>query len=377
MTGPLEGLRVTDLTTAIAGPMCTQILADQGADVIKVEQSAGDGTRHAGPRKGDFTAPFIAVNHNKRSILLDLKTAAGREALTRLIETSDVLVQNFRPGVMEKLGFDWPTIQGLNDKLIYMAMSGYGQTGPYANARVYDPLIQASSGVAATQRDLATGEPVLIHAFVCDKLTALTAAQAVTAALVARGRTGRGQMVELSMLNASLAFMWPDGMWNHAFVEQPPARQDLSDTYRLHKTLDGYIALVPGRDNVFPALCKSLGRQDWLTDRLFSTFKLRTQNAAAWREALAEELLRHTAQDVMEAMIAEGGSAAKLLERPDILLDPQVLHNESVVEFECGVAGRVRVARHPSRFSDTPTVAFTAAPEPGQHTAEILAELGL
>jgi crotonobetainyl-CoA:carnitine CoA-transferase CaiB-like acyl-CoA transferase len=375
--GPLAKVRVIDITTAIAGPMCTQILADQGADVIKVEQESGDFVRYAGPRKGDLSAIFIAINRNKRSIVLDLKSERGKRALTGLIVGADVLVQNMRPGLMERLGFGWPVLQSLNPQLIYAAISGYGQQGPFANARTFDPMIQATSGVASTQRHPVTGEPMLVHSYVCDKVTSLAAAQAICAALFARSRIGQGQKIELSMLEASLAFMWPEGMLNHTFCDPEPRAPELGETYQLRQATDGFVAMEASLDGCFQALCESLDLSHLKADPRFSSLEARRTNAAALREIMAEELRKHPMSRLMNDVIARGGSLARVNERHELFDDPQIRFDDSLVEYECGKAGRVRAVRPPARFSKTPASPPGAVPELGEHTNEILAELGL
>ncbi len=240
MPGPLDGIRVIDLTTVVSGPVCTMLLADQGADVIKIEPPSGDIARRTSG-DGEFTAMFVSCNRGKRSIALDLKQPAALDALRRLIAGADVLVQNFRPGTMERLGLDEPAMRKLNPGLVYVSISGVGDTGPYVKKRVYDPIIQSLSGFADVQADQATGRPRMIRTIVADKTTAVYAAQAVCAALVARGRTGEGQHIRLSMLDTMVAFLWPEAMTQYTIVGDETRRQpdsasgpDLQDAGRLH-----------------------------------------------------------------------------------------------------------------------------------------------
>src|SRR5688500_12731961 len=199
MAGPLAGIRIVDLSQVVSGPMAAGWLADQGADVVKVEPPHGDPIRGLGPAKGDLSSAYIAINRGKRQICLDLKDPAAKQVLTRLIKRADVLVENFRPGVMDKLGFGWDAARAINPRLIYCSITGYGRDGPYAPLRAYDPMVQATAGIAATQPS-PDGEPQLINTLVVDKVTALTAAQAITAALYSRERSGEGQHVEVAML---------------------------------------------------------------------------------------------------------------------------------------------------------------------------------
>ena len=219
MAGPLDGMRIVDFTTMIAGPYATMILADQGADVIKIEAPIrSDHVRRAGYGQRNFSAAFLNNNRNKRSISVDVKADAGRELMLKLTQHADVFVQNFRPGVMARLGIDEPQLRTVNPGLIYVSMSGWGESGPYAHKPVYDPIIQALSGLASVQAGSDQARPRLIRTILPDKLTGITAAQAVTAALVARGRTGQGQHVRLSMLDAVVAFMWSSDMGGQTFV---------------------------------------------------------------------------------------------------------------------------------------------------------------
>ena len=207
MTGPLEGIKVVDLCSVISGPAATVQLADQGADVIKVEALAGDITRRSRAESPGFSPGFVACNRGKRSISLDLKSEPGREILWRLIESADVIAQNYRPGAVERLGFGYEAVKLRRPGIVYLSISGVGATGPYAEKRVYDPIIQALSGLADIQADPLSGRPKMMRTIVADKTTAIYAAQAVTAALVAKGRTGEGQHVQISMLDAMLSYL--------------------------------------------------------------------------------------------------------------------------------------------------------------------------
>ncbi len=206
--GPLAGIRIIDLSQIVSGPMATTMLADQGAEVIKVESPGGDPVRALGPAKGDLSAMFIAVNRGKQGLSIDIKSPGGRQILERLIATADVMVDNFRPGTMDRLGFGYDHCRAINPRLIYAAITGFGTDGPYANIRVYDPVIQAVSGIASTQVD-GEGRPSLVRTLVADKVTAITMAQAITAALFHRERTGEAQRIDVAMLDAAMAFNWP------------------------------------------------------------------------------------------------------------------------------------------------------------------------
>ena len=227
MPGPLHGYRIVDLTSMISGPLATMLLGDQGADVIKVENpQGGDHTRAAANRRADFSASFVNNNRNKRSIVLDLKQPTGLQALMRLVAGADVFVQNFRPGVADRMGLDEATLRSVAPNIVYVSISGFGDQGPYAAKPVYDPLIQALSGLATVQAGSDQERPRLVRTILPDKLTAITASQAITAALLARERTGEGQHVRLSMLDAVIAFLWSSDMGSQTFVGDEFPQQD-------------------------------------------------------------------------------------------------------------------------------------------------------
>lgn len=375
MAGPLAGIRVVDLSQVVSGPLATGWLADQGADVIKIETPAGDPVRWMGPGKGDLSATYIAINRGKRAMQLDLKSADATAILTRLIERADVLVQNFRPGVMEKLGFGWETVRALNRRLIYCSISGYGPDGPMSGLRAYDPMIQACSGIAASQLG-KDREPQLIQTLVCDKITGLIAAQAITAALFARERTGEGQQVELSMLDASVAFNWPEGMFNHSFMDEPPAPSAPYGRFnRLWRTRDGAVAMASFQDHELAPLCRALGRPDLADDPRFATGRERARNIAAWGPALAAAFAAVSSDEFMAGCLEHGAGGAKVLSFDELLTDPQIAHNGTIAIVDQGAAGRVRVARHPARFSATPLDPPRPAARRGEHDDEVRTEL--
>jgi crotonobetainyl-CoA:carnitine CoA-transferase CaiB-like acyl-CoA transferase len=226
MPGPLDGVRVLDLTGMISGPMATMILADQGADVIKIEPPAGDLMRRYGVMRRGMSSSFLSNNHGKRSLCVDIKAPEGLAAVLKLAATADVLVQNFRPGAIERMGLGEDAVRAVRPDIVYVSISGFGERGPYVDQRVYDPVIQALSGLAEIQSDRQTGQPRMVRTVIPDKTTAVTAAQAVTAALFARERTGKGQHVRLAMLDTMIAYLWPEASSSLSFVgdESDPAR---------------------------------------------------------------------------------------------------------------------------------------------------------
>ena len=375
MAGPLEGVRVIDLSQVIAGPLATTWLADQGADVIKVEDSHGDPSRSIGTRKGDMSALYCAVNRGKRAIVLDLKSQEGKQALTALLREADVFVQNFRPGVIERLGFGYETVAAFAPRLIYCSMSGYGAEGPRAKARVYDAIVQASSGFAA-QQAVGGGEPELIRTYMIDKTTALVAAQAITAALFARERVGRGQLVSLNMFDAAVALFWPEGMQNYTFVDDPPeAMPDVGDFYRLWATRDGHVALASPQQVEFVALARAVGRPELADDPRFSTINVRNKNRVAYWAILSEAVASWSTDELDARLRAEDAAGGRVNRREDLLKDEQAAYNGTIVEIADESLGRLRAARHPVHFSATPTDAPRRPPRFNEHTHEILREI--
>jgi crotonobetainyl-CoA:carnitine CoA-transferase CaiB-like acyl-CoA transferase len=375
MAGPLEGIRVIDLTTVISGPVCTMLLADQGADVIKIEPPGGDiARRTAGD--GEFTAMFVSSNRGKRSIALDLKQPAALEALHRLIAGADVLVQNFRPGTMERLGLGEPAMRAANPGLIYVSISGVGETGPYVKKRVYDPVIQSLSGCADIQADQETGRPKMIRTIVADKTTAVYAAQAVCAALVARGRTGQGQHIRLSMLDTMVAFLWPEAMTQYTVVGREDAPQAAPRPDLIFKTVDGYITVGSLSDSEWRGLCDVIARPEWIDDPRFRSPSARSANAAERLTLVGEILATRDSQDWLDRLDAADVPCAPVLRRGEVMHNVQVVNNDLIELMEQPRMGTVRQARPAARFDRTPARIAGPAPRIGEHTDAILAEAG-
>jgi crotonobetainyl-CoA:carnitine CoA-transferase CaiB-like acyl-CoA transferase len=378
MPGPLHGYRIVDLTSNVSGPLATMILADQGADVIKVEApDGGDHTRAGGNRRGGFSAGFLNNNRNKRSIVLDLKTKAGNEALLRLAARADAFVQNFRPGVAERLGIGEDAIRAASPRIVYVSISGFGEKGPYAARPAYDPVIQGFSGLATVQVGSDEARPRLIRTILPDKLTAITASQAITAALLARERTGEGQHVRLSMLEAVLAFLWASDMNSQTFVGDEPAQQEAASTIDLiYETADGYITVAALTDRQWAGLANTVGHPEWLEDERFKTSALRQQNIDARLQLTQDALLTRPAAEWLERLTAAGVPCGPVLTRNQVIRHPQVAALGLLVKTEHPAAGLLRQARPAARFSRTPAEVRHGAPALGQHTQEILAELG-
>ena len=379
MPGPLDGFRIVDATQMISGPMATMILGDQGADVIKVEPpGGGDLTRALGGAHRGMAPIFATTNRNKRSLVLDLKTPQGIERLKRLVATADLFVQNFRPGTAERMGIGEEALRAVKPDLVYVSISGFGERGPYAGRRVYDPVIQALSGLADIQRDPESGRPRMFRLIVPDKVTALTAAQAMTAALLARAHTGAGQHVRLAMLDALIAFMWPEGMARHTFtgadvgVSRPPSARDL-----VFETTDGWITAGAVSDAEWQGLTRALGHPEWQEDRRFATPAGRVKHADARLELTASVLATNGSAHWLARLEAEGVPCAPILARHEIPDDPQVVANGTVVASTHPHAGPMREPRPAARFDATPAEIRRPAPALGEHTEEILAELGI
>ncbi len=377
MAGPLDGVRVVDMTSMISGPLGTMMLADQGADVIKVEAPGGDHTRAAANRRDGFSASFLNNNRNKRSVVLDLKAPGGLETLLRIAAGADVFVQNFRPGVAERIGIGEAAVRAVSPGVVYVSISGFGAEGPYAQKPVYDPLVQAASGLATVQAGSDAARPQLVRTIVPDKLTGVVAAQAITAALLARARTGEGQHVRLSMLGAVVAFLWGSDMGSQTFVgESLPQQEAASFADLIYETAEGYISVAVQSDREWAALTRAVGRAEWLEDARFRTVELRQRNINERLALTQAALLARPGHEWLERLTREGVPCAPVLTRTGMIQHPQVLENGIVTEVEHPAAGRLRQARPAAAFSGTPAGIWRAAPGLGEHTAEVLAGVG-
>ena len=377
--GTLDGIRVIDLTSMLSGPWATMILGDQGADVIKVEMpGVGDHTRALGNRRAGLAVNFLNLNRNKRSVTIDLKHPEGRALLLRLSKTADVFVQNFRPGVVERLLIDEAAIRRVAPAVVYVSISGFGEAGPYAHKPAYDPVVQALSGLTSVQAGSDSARPRLIRTVLPDKLTAVTAAQAITSALVCRLRTGKGQHVRLSMLDAVLAFLWASDMGAETYLgDAVPARSAASFIDLIYETQDGFITVAVMSDKEWTALTRALRRPEWLADPRFKTPALRDANIDA-RLAMTQEVLKtDTSAAWLDRLEAEQVPCAPVLTRRQTIAHPQVRASGSLLESTHPAAGDLRQARAAARFSETPTGLRRGAPRLGEHTDEVLAALGI
>ena len=378
MPGPLEGFRIVDLTSVISGPLATMILADQGADVIKVEAPrGGDFTRASANRRGGFSASFVNNNRNKRSIALDLKNPKGHEALMAIVAGADVFIQNFRPGVVERIGIGEEAVRAARPDIVYVSISGFGHRGPLARRPVYDPLIQAISGLTTVQAGSDEMRPRLVRTILPDKLTGVTASQAVTAALLARERTGSGQHVWVSMLDSVIAFLWASDMGSQTFVgDELPQQAAQSFIDLIYETSDGYISVAVQTDKQWRGLTEALDRPEWLDDPRFRTQELRQVNIDDRLSRTQEVLKTNSSAHWLARLEAADIPCVPVLTRNQMIGNEQIAANGIVIETEHPDAGRLRQARPAALFSETPTAAPRPAPRLGADAEEVLGEAG-
>jgi crotonobetainyl-CoA:carnitine CoA-transferase CaiB-like acyl-CoA transferase len=379
MSGPLTGIRVLDLSAMLSGPWAADILGDQGAEVIKVETpGVGDHVRALRNQVEGLSSMFVNINRSKRSLTLNLKDPEGIGVLKQLVATADVLVQNFRPGVVERLGIGYDDLREVNPRLVYLSISGFGEKGPYAGRRVYDPIVQALSGLTTVQAGSDTERPRLIRTVLPDKLTAVTGAQAICSALVARSRTGAGQHIRLSMLDTVLAFLWASDMNAYTFVDQPVTPEKAASFIDLiYETADNYITVSTMSNQEWKAFCQAADRPDLLTDERFNTPAKREENVDERLSEIQKVLLQKPAAEWLEILSEHDVPCAPALRRFEILTNPQVIASGSIIESEHPVAGPVRQARPAARFSATPVDPPRGAPRLGEHNVEILSEIGI
>lgn len=375
--GPLTGIRIVDLSRVLSGPAATMLLADQGADVIKVEPFEGDITRGMGSADGDMTAFFLNINRGKRDLCINLKTTEGQAVVRRLMSLSDVVVQNFRPGVIDKMGLGYEAIKAVKENIIYMSISGFGKLGPFAQKRVYDPVIQALSGMTDIQADHIEKRPRMMRTVIPDKTTALTAAQAITAALLARERNGYGQHIELNMLDATICYLWPEGMMRLTVVGDEPdgeigqIAQDL-----VFKTTDGYITVSAMSDEQWRGACKALNRQEWINDPRFLTTAKRFENIRVRLDETAKIIATNSNAYWLEKFDQHGVPCAPILSRIEMLEHEQIIANNIIQTYEHPVLGKVRQPKPAARLTGMPDNPQPLAPRIGEHNTEVLREIG-
>ena len=377
---PLDGIRVVDLTRALAGPFCTMILGDLGADVIKIEQpGAGDDSRHWGPPfKNGESAYFLNCNRNKRSVTLNLKHEGGKEALWRLIEQADVFIENFRPGLISRLGFSYDAAIERNPRLIYCSISAFGQDGPEAQRPGYDIILQGMSGATSVTGD-PEGSPYRSGMPICDILSGMFACQGILAALHARERTGHGQRVETTLLGATVAAL-ANLAGSYLMTGEAPARVGNSHPqiapYDLVHTSDGYANIACGNDELWRTLCRTLDLESLLDDPRFTSNGERVRNRKALLAAIEERTTRMTTAALLETLDAAGVPAGPIRDLKQVFESAQALHIGLALTQQHPAVGEARSVNTPLRLSDTPPSMRLPPPTLGQHTDEVLHALG-
>ncbi|MBL6787653.1 MAG: CoA transferase [PS1 clade bacterium] len=375
--GPLDGVKVLDLTSMVSGPVSTMMLADQGAEVIKIEPINGEQVRHMAAPHNGVNPVFYSCNRGKKSVALDLKSDAGKEILMKLADEADVFIQNFRPGAIDRMGFGETVLRARNKDLIYVSISGFGEEGPYAQSRVYDPVIQALTGATDIQADRVSGRPQMFRIIIADKVTSLTAAQAMSSALYAREKTGKGQHVRLSMLDTMIAFFWPEGMAGLVYGEKEFDVRKLQGTMDLiYKTKDRYITAGAVSDSEWSGMCRALKREDFLEDERFSTSAARVVNAEERKKLTGDEIEKWDSAELLQRFQEEGVPSAPLLNRMELMAHDQILANDSIERVVHEGFGEVRQARPAAHFDQTPSAIQGPAPKLGEHGREVLAEIG-
>jgi crotonobetainyl-CoA:carnitine CoA-transferase CaiB-like acyl-CoA transferase len=377
---PLEGTRVIDFTQAMAAPYCTMNLADLGADVIKLEPPGeGEPTRQLGAaQKRSHSATFMTMNRGKRDLAVDLKQPEGVEIVRRLVKTADVFVQNYRPGVVERLGLEYAALSQVNPRLIYCSVSGFGGTGPYASRGGYDLIAQGMSGVISVTGD-EDGAPAKSGVPLSDLAAGLFSAYGILCALEHRDRTGEGQLVDTSLLEATMALtVWEASeYWVTGEAPRPlGSAHRLSAPYQALRAADGYFTVGANNDRLFEGFCRAIGRADLGTDSRFSTGSGRRKH----RKALIDEIEATTATEPrafwLERLDKEGVPAGPINNYAEALSDPQALARRMVVDLIHPGAGPIKALGVPVKLSDTPGAVDRAAPLLGQNTEELLVELG-
>jgi crotonobetainyl-CoA:carnitine CoA-transferase CaiB-like acyl-CoA transferase len=378
---PLDGLTVVDFTRVLAGPYCTMQLGDLGARVVKIEQPGrGDDTRAWGPPfVGGESTYFLSINRNKESLALDLKQPRARAIAGALVARADVLVENFRPGAMERLGLGYDAVARQHPRIVYCSISGFGQTGPRRLEAGYDAMMQAEAGLMSIT-GAADGPPFRLGVAIGDIATGMFAAQGILAALVARGRTGRGQRVDVAMLDAVTALLTYQASIAFATGDTPRRmgnRHPSIAPYDTFETADGEFVLSVGNDDQFRRLAKVLDREDLATDARFATNADRVRQYDALRAGLSPLLARWKRADLLAQLTAAGVPCAAVRSVTDALADPQLAARDMIVPLEHATSGPIRVLGSPLKLSETPASIRTPPPALGQHTDAILREIGV
>ena len=375
--GPLDGIRVLDLTRVLAGPYCTMFLGDLGAEVVKVEQpGVGDDTRGWGPPfVGGESAYFLCVNRNKKSVTIDLKSKEGVALLRRLAERADVLIENFRPGTMERLGLGEKDLRAANPRLIYASLSGFGADGPMSDAPGYDLIVQAWGGLMSITGP-ADGEPSKVGVAIIDLVAGLMLGKSIAAALFAREKLGVGQKIDTSLLEAEVACLINVGS-NYLVEGNIPRRWGNAHPsivpYQSFKTADGYLVIGVASEGIWRRFCQAIGRAEWADDSRFEKNSNRVENRGVLIAAVSEIFLGRETDAWLKLLNEAEVPCAPVQTVDQVFKAPQVLHREMLVEVEHPTAGTVRMAGIPVKFSATPASVRLPPPLLGQHTEEVLA----
>ena len=378
MTGPLKGIRVLDLTRILAGPYATMILRDLGAEVVKIEQlGVGDEARDFGPFKNGFSLYFMSVNRGKKSVTLNLKSPRGKELFLELVKGSDILVENFRPGTMEKLGLDYESLKEHHPSLLYAACSGFGQTGPYAMRGAYDMIIQGMGGIISI-----TGEPdrppVRVGTSIGDITSALFTAIGILSALRHRDQTGEGQLIDVGMLDCQVAIL-ENAMvryFSTGDIPRPLGRRHPAITpFEIFESADGYVVIAIGNNELWRKFCEHVDRPELIDDERFRTNALRTENHESLFPILAETMCRRTTDAWVEALEAIGVPCGPVNTVDKVVNDPQVLARDMIAEVQHDMTGTVQIPGIPIKLSETPGQIDAPAPNLGEHTSEVLTGL--
>ena len=375
--GPLDGIRVLDLTRVLAGPYCTMFLGDLGAEVVKVEQpGVGDDTRGWGPPfTGGESAYFLCVNRNKKSITVDLKSKEGVALLRRLAERADVLIENFRPGAMERLGLGEKDLRATNPRLIYASLSGFGADGPMSDAPGYDLIVQAWGGLMSITGQ-ADGEPSKVGVAIIDLVAGLMLGKSIAAALFTREKLGVGQKIDTSLLEAEVACLINVGS-NYLVEGNIPRRWGNAHPsivpYQSFRTADGYLVIGVASEGIWRRFCQAIGRAEWSDDSRFEKNSNRVENRSLLIGLLVETFLSRSTDEWLKLLNSAEVPCAPVQTVDQVFKAPQVLHREMLVQLEHPTAGTVRMAGIPVKFSLTPASVRLPPPLLGQHTEEVLA----
>jgi crotonobetainyl-CoA:carnitine CoA-transferase CaiB-like acyl-CoA transferase len=376
--GPLSGIRVIDLSAVISGPFGTTMLADQGADVILVERADfQDLIRASGPlvEGTGVSAMFTSLNRNKRTIALDLKQPEGRELLKDLVRTADVVVQNFRPGALDRLGVGWSVLSEINPQLIMCSISGFGQDGPYSHRPAFDPVVQSIAAYPFVQVG-DDGRPNLMATAVCDKVTSMQVAQSILAALVGRANGAGGQHIEIAMCDVAVHFLWPEAMWNDTYLEHDVKMPNLNEIYKLYQSKDGWVMVYSVATPAhWRGMCTALGRADLAEDPRFADLQGRVRFGAAVNDEIQAETTKYTTAELVEMMDRVDVPVSPVNTRQSMIDDPHLRHRGVIVETDHPVVGRVRSVRPPAIYSKTPAGLRRHAPSFGEHTDEVLRDV--